>query len=194
MRGEGSGVHDAAHAKVPWTTLYAPLVTSVSLGEEPVHSTAGRTGWLRVLIAGAVPASLAITIWVSNSFGVWSHLVNSLTDHLNCQNGKMGCLGLDLFGGVALAIALPLLIGPLLHLAGVRPAWPVVLTGPVISLIVGHAYQRFFTGAALTLPILSLGLAASYAAAAFVTIPNGLRRWRAGVVIALIALLVLSFV
>jgi hypothetical protein len=176
----------------PTAPLYGPLVTSVSLGQKPAHSLAGHTGWLRVLIAGAVPASVAIAIWVSNSLGIWSHLVNSLKGHLNCTNGKMGCLGPGLFLGVAVAVALPLLIGPLLRLAGVRPAWPVVVTGPVISLIVGHAYQRFFPGAALTLPILSLGLAASYAAAAFVTMPSDLRRWQAGVVIALIALLVLS--
>jgi hypothetical protein len=146
-----------------------------------------------VLIAGVIPASVAIVIWVLNSFGVWSHLANSLTGQLSCQSGKMGCLGLDILGGVTVAVGLPLLIGPVLRLAGVRPAWPVILTGPVISLITGHAYQRFFPGAPLTLPVLSLGLAASYAAAAFVTMPSGFRRWRAGITIGLIILLVLSF-
>jgi len=157
-----------------------------------VGAAPGHTGWLRVLVVGVIPASVAIAIWVLNSFGVWSHLVDSASGRLGCQNGKMGCLGLDLLGWAAVAVALPLLMGPALRLAGVRPAWPIVITGPVISLIVGHAYQRFFPGVALTLPVLSLGLAVSYAAAAFVTMPSDLRRSRAAVVIALAALFVLS--
>lgn len=155
---------------------------------------AGLTGWARVLIAGTVPAGLGVAVWLSASSGMWSHLFDSLTAHLSCEQSKMGCLGLDLLGASALVVALVALVGPLLRLARVRPAWPIVLTGPLIALIVGHAYQSSFLPSAFSLPGLSLGLvlAVSYAMAAFLTAPGGHRFWRVGIAVAIIALLPLS--
>ncbi len=75
--------------------------------ENPAGNAAGRTGWTRVLIAGTVPAGLGVAVWLSASFGAWSHLSNSLTAHLSCQQAKMGCLGAYQSSFLASAFSLP---------------------------------------------------------------------------------------
>jgi hypothetical protein len=162
--------------------------------EQSAGGAAGRTGWARVLIAGIVPAALGVAVWLSIFLGLWSHLLDSLTAHLSCQQGKMGCLGLDILGALTLVVALAALVGPLLRLAGVRPAWPIVLTGPPIVLILSHAYQSSPVASAFRLPGLSLGvgLALSYAGAALLTAPGARPYWRITFAIAIIALLPLS--
>ena len=159
----------------------------------PVTVT-GPAGWIRVLIAAAVPAVMFIALWLFISYGLQSHLFVSLgQQHLSCWNGKMGCVGLLLFALPILAVAVVLLVGPLLRLAGVRPAWPIVLGGPLIAVIIGHMAQRYvLNGAPLTLLAASLGVAGSYAAAAFLAMRAGSRILRIGLAVAIGALLPLS--
>jgi hypothetical protein len=122
-----------------------------------------------------------------------SHLFDSVGNRLGCSNGKMGCMGLAVIGVPVLAVGIVLVVGPLLRLAGVRPAWPIVLVGPLIALIIGHMYQRYFlNGAPLTLLAASLGVAGSYAAAAFLAMSGGHRFLRIGLAIAIFVLLPLS--
>ena len=158
-------------------------------------TAAGRAGWTRVLIAATVPSAVCIVLWLVVSYGVQSHLFgnlyDSMSEHLGC--GRMGCLGLALLGLPVLAVAVVLLVGLLLRLAGVRPAWPITFGGLAIALIIGHAYQRYFlAGAPLTLLAAILGIAGSYAAAAFLTTPEEHRLVRIGLAVAIFALLPLS--
>jgi hypothetical protein len=152
-----------------------------------------RTGWTRVLMAAVVPAAMCIVLWLFVAYGRQSDLFDSMGEHLSCWNGKMGCLGLALIGMPVLAAGVVLLAGLLLRLAGVRPAWPVVFGGLAIALIIGHIYQRYFlNGAPVTLLAASLGVAGSYAAAAFLTMPQGYRLPRIGLAVAIVALLFVS--
>ena len=65
--------------------------------------------------------------------------------------------------------------------------------GPAIALTIGHMYQRYvLDGAPLTLLAASLGIAGSYAAAAFLTMRQGHRVARIGLAVAIFALLPLS--
>jgi hypothetical protein len=138
---------------------------------------------------------MCIALWLFISYGMQSrlfgNLYNSTSDRLGC--GKMGCLGLAVISLPVLAAGIVFLAGPLLRLAGVRPAWPIVLVGPAIALTLGYMYQRYFLdGALLTLLAASVGIAGSYAVAALLTMPEGHRFLRIGLAVAIVALLPLS--
>jgi len=152
-------------------------------GDIPVAAAsprAGRGGWARVLIAAAVPAAIGVAVWLPLNDGAWDGLLNSLGARLGCESSKMGCLGQTILGAIALAVAVVAAVGVLLRLAGIRPAWPVALAGPVISLLLGTAFQGSFLAWALSLPGLSLGLvlAISYGAAAYLTMSGVRTVWR----------------
>ncbi len=146
-----------------------------------------------MLIAAVVPAAMCLVLWIVISYGQQSRLFFNMGNHLSCSNSKAGCIGFALIGVPLLAVGIVLLVGLLLHLVGVRPAWPIVLLGPVIALIIGHLGQRYFlAGAPLTWFTATLGVAVSYAAAAFLAMSRGHTHLRIGLAVAIFALLLLS--
>jgi hypothetical protein len=157
---------------------------------------AGRTGWTRVLIAAGVPAVIGVAVWLPLNDGAWDGPLNALGNHLGCQSSRMGCLGPAILGIAALAVAGCAATGALLRLAGVRPAWPVALAGPVIALLLGTAFQGSSLGRALSLPGLDLGLvlAISYGAAAYLTMPGGRAVWRITTGLSLLAVVLVLHV
>jgi hypothetical protein len=142
-----------------------------------------------VLIAAAVPAVLGVVVWLPLNDGAWDGLINSLGSHLGCESSKMGCLGPAILGSVALVAAAVVAAGVLLRLAGIRPAWPVALAGPVIALLLATASEGSFLASALSPPGLGLGLvlAVAYAAAAYLTMPAAQHVGRIAVAAAVLA-------
>ena len=151
----------------------------------------GQTGWRRllgrpavrrVLASASVAGGLGLVFMLVLDIGSGSHITAGLT----CGGGEWGCLGLALIGALAGMLAIVVLAWPLLHAAGVRPAWPVALVGPVVTLVVSREYgdltgQTPETG-------LWVVLALSYAAAAVITAPRLYRYWSLVVGIGVIAL------
>jgi hypothetical protein len=157
---------------------------------------AGHGGWTRVLIAAGVPAVIGVAVWLPLNDGAWDRPLTFLGAHLGCETSKMGCLGPAILGIAALAVAGCAATGALLRLAGVRPAWPVALAGPVIALLLGTAFQGSFLASALSLPGLGLGLvlAISYGAAAYLTMPGGRAVWRITTGLSLLAVVLVLHV
>jgi hypothetical protein len=88
--------------------------------------------------------------------------------------------------GLVGLIAIVVLAWPLLHLAGVRPAWPVALLGPFVATSTYYEFltlvdRSFVTG-------LWILLAISYAAAAVITAPRLYKYGSAAVAMAVVAL------
>jgi hypothetical protein len=151
---------------------------------------AGQTGWRRVLGRPAIRRVLA-SATVAGGLGVVFMLVlyigsrSHVTAGLTC-GGEWGCLGLALIGALAGMLAIVVLAWPLLHMAGVRPAWPVALVGPVVALVLSREYGNL-TGHTLVTGLWVV-LAVSYAAAAVITAPRLYRYWSLVVGLAVIAL------
>jgi hypothetical protein len=147
-----------------------------------------------VLIAAAIPAALGVVALLSINLGWWSPLLQPVEAHLGCAQAKMGCLGQAIIAVLLLSIALAVLAAPVMRVAGLRPAWPTAIAGPVVALAVGQAYAASPLAGALSLPGLSLGLvlAVSYAAAAVLT-GRGTRYYvRIGVTTVLVVLVAVS--
>jgi len=136
----------------------------------------------RLLASAGVAAGLGIVLRLVVYLGSRSHATAGLT----CGGGEWGCLGLAIAATFASILAVVLLAWPLLYAAGVRPAWPVVLVGPVVSFLLSRVYINL---ADKTLPGgLWLVLALSYAAAAVITAPRLYRFWSPVVAVAVVAL------
>jgi hypothetical protein len=138
----------------------------------------------RVLASASVAGGLGLVFMLVIYTGSRSHVTAGLT----CGGGEWGCLGLALFGALAGMLAIVVLAWPLLRAAGVRPAWPVALAGPVVALVASREYANL-TGQTL-ITGLWIVLALSYAAAAVITAPRLYRYWSLVVGIAVIALYV----
>jgi hypothetical protein len=144
----------------------------------------GRPAIRRVLASASVAGGLGLVFMLVLYIGSRSHVTAGLT----CGGGEWGCLGLALIGALAGMLAIVVLAWPLLHMAGVRPAWPVALAGPAVALVMSREYANL-TGHALVTG-LWIVLAFSYAAAAVITAPRLYRYWSLVVGIAVIALYV----
>ncbi|MFJ4777082.1 hypothetical protein [Streptomyces sp. NPDC088762] len=103
------------------------------------------------------------------------------SDDLCRSEEPWGCLGVGLLLLAAVPLAGTLLGWALLRVAGVRPAGRVAFLGGLLAVLAGYLLSRAGVGAggpagSLALPLL---LAASYAAAAAVTLPGTAspRRW-----------------
>jgi hypothetical protein len=129
----------------------------------------------RVLTAGAVAGGLGLAFWL-----VADAVTRSRFARLSCHLGRPGCTTfvgvIGLYAGLLAAfagvLAIVVLAWPLLHAAGVRPAWPVALAGPVVAMAASGAYLRFVPAphGAAVVPIV---LAISYTAAAAITSTRG---------------------
>jgi hypothetical protein len=142
----------------------------------------GRPAIRRVLASASVAGGLGLVFFLVLYIGSRSHITAGMT----CGGGEWGCLGLAIIGLLASMLAIVVLAWPLLHAAGVRPAWPVAVVGPVVALAVSDEYtnltdQTLITG-------LWIILALSYASAAVITAPRLYRYWSLVVGIAVIAL------
>jgi hypothetical protein len=142
----------------------------------------------RLIAAGGVAGGLGVAYWLVVYIGAKSRAFSNL----GCaQQQPWGCLGLVIIGVLAGLSAIALLAWPLLRVAGVRPAWPVALVGPVIAAILSRAYEDLgqdpFRAAGI-----AVVLAVSYAAAAVITKPDVYRYWSAGTALGVLALYLVS--
>jgi hypothetical protein len=137
----------------------------------------------RLVLASATAAGgLGLVFMLVLYIGSRSDVAAGLT----CGGGEWGCLGLALIGALAGMLAIVVLAWPLLHTAGVRPAWPVAQVGPVVTLVASRKYENL-TGQTLVTGLWAV-LAVSYAAAAVITAPRLYRYWSLVVGTAAIAL------
>ncbi|MFT7839425.1 hypothetical protein Q5530_25040 [Saccharothrix sp. BKS2] len=124
---------------------------------------------VRVLLSAAVGAVLLL-VWVrAHQAGMLDRVVNETTFG---EFVMLVVIGLP----VALVVS-GLLAGPVLWLLGVRPVWPVVLTGPVLlalAHLVGLPGRLTGVGDRWTVLILLAGL--SYGLAGLLTVPAMRRR------------------
>jgi hypothetical protein len=141
----------------------------------------GRPAVRRALTSATVAGGLGLVFRLFLYIGSRSHVTSRLT----CA-GEWGCLGLALIGVLAGTLAIVVLAWLLLHAAGVRPAWPVALAGPVVALVAGREYLNL-TGQTLVAGFWIV-LALSYSAAAVITAPRLYRYWSLVVGVAVIAL------
>lgn len=138
---------------------------------------------LRVLASASVAGGLGLIFWLVLHVASRSHV------GLTCGGGG-GCLFLAIVGVLAGLVAIIVLAWPLLHLAGVRPAWPVALLGPFIAIV---AYREFLLLVDRSLVTgLWILLAISYAAAAVITAPRVYRYGSAAVAMAVVALAIVT--
>jgi hypothetical protein len=128
----------------------------------------------RTLAGAVVGGGLGLAVELALLAGTQSHIAAQLS----CSNQQpYGCLGLAIIAIVALQVLFLTLPWPLLHLAGVRPAWRPALLGVLAqigiyvlnSTIVEPWHSKAFP---VLLP------AAIYALAAFATSSDIPRRWR----------------
>ena len=91
-----------------------------------------------------------------------------------------------IIGVLAGLLVIFLVAWPLMHVAGVRPAWPVALLGPVVAIMTYGAFVKLTDRSLLT--DLWIVLAVSYAAAAVITAPRLYRYGSAAVAMAVVAL------
>lgn len=138
----------------------------------------------RVLASAGVAGGLGLMFWLVFYVGSRSHVGAGFA----CGGG--GCLFLAIVGVLAGLVAIVVLAWPLLRLAGVRPAWPVALLGPIIAM---NAYGEFLVLAERSLVTgLWILLAISYAAAAVITAPRLYRYGSAAVAMAVVALAIVT--
>lgn len=140
----------------------------------------------RVVASAGVAGGLGLVPWLVVLAGSRSHV----TAGLSCGGGPWGCLGLAIIASLAALLAIVILAWPLLYAAGVRPAWPVALIGPIVALVASREYMKLADGGLLT--SLWFVLAISYAAAAVISAPRLYRYWSAVVGIAVVALYILN--
>ncbi|WP_440900818.1 hypothetical protein [Actinosynnema sp.] len=128
---------------------------------------------LRVVLSGVVGAGLCAA-WIA------AHQAGLLHRALGEASASLPDFLLLLFVGLPLAlVASALLAGPLLWLLGVRPAWPIVLLGPVV-LAVAHYFDmpNLLAGTGDQWVVLAILAGLSYALAGLLTIPTMLMRSR----------------
>ena len=135
----------------------------------------------RVAASAFVAGGLGFVFWLVVYIGARSHFAA----RLNCGESPWGCLYLGIIGVAAGLLVIVLLAWPLLRLAGVRPAWPVALLGPLIAI---NSYRAFLLADRSLISGLWIFLAISYAAAAVITAPRFFRYWSAAVAMTVVAL------
>ncbi|MCP2095869.1 hypothetical protein LV78_003851 [Actinosynnema pretiosum] len=128
---------------------------------------------LRVVLSGVVGAALCAA-WIA------AHQAGLLHRALGEASASLPDFLLLLFVGLPLALVTSaLLAGPLLWLLGVRPAWPIVLLGPVV-LAAAHYFDvpNLLAGTGDQWVVLAILAGLSYALAGLLTIPTMLMRSR----------------
>jgi hypothetical protein len=136
----------------------------------------------RVLASACVAGGLGLAFWLVFYIGSRSRFTGGGT----CGGGPWGCLMVAIIGVLAGVLAIFVVAWPLLRAAGVRPAWPVALLGPVVAIMTYGAFVKLTDRWQLT--GVWIVLAVSYAAAAVITSPRLYRYGSAAVAMAVIAL------
>jgi hypothetical protein len=136
----------------------------------------------RVVASGCVAGGLGLVLRLVFYIGSRSHLTGGGT----CGGGPWGCLFVAIIGVLAGILVIFVVAWPLMHVAGVRPAWPVALLGPVVAIMTYGAFVKLTDQPLLT--DLWIVLAVSYAAAAVITAPRVYRYGSAAVAMAVVAL------
>lgn len=135
------------------------------------------------MIAGGVAGGLGLLWWLVIVLAARLYVGSA-----GCQQLPLGCLGMAVIWVLAALAVMVVLAWPLLHLAGVRPAWPVALAAPLVAVVLARAYQAFAVLPAWSMPGVIVVPAAAYGAAALVTAPGARRGQIIGLAVAIIAL------
>jgi len=123
-------------------------------------SRSSRSALRRGVAAGGVGIVLPFVAWGAGAV----LLVSPVLDWI-CPTGGLECTLPAGYFGVAVAVA----VGwPLLLLAGVRPAWPVALLGPLLSSLVLGTIILSVQPLRLFTYLMFVACAVSYAVAAYV--------------------------